>query len=365
MMPQPEAIIKDVFGPKFYMPAMVKEKRHIEELHSFASYNMPSNYPSHLYRPRYTNHIEVKTLDAHKLRQMWTDSRLEDGVKAMLMWHPFGPIDWVKDPFERLELVTFDVCKEDNRDYTIRVRGEDSGQMFIRRICLDGQHHRRRVPVFCDCTSVSPHLFKSYTQDLEKQLERLLEDVQMTEEARLEKLDELIHGWAYAPVMQRLRESPEIRAEKAKEENKAMTKSDSPLGKVFDKIKTDFCDAAMRGGKVAMSVAATDEILARVVRRAVGQYYPEFFIKNPVGRVLEPIALAGTVLLGSYLMKAYTSAKMPFQEQVEAAARYSMEGKFRDLVELAKGPLFMVFNQIGAELAESGVVGAEAEEKKE
>lgn len=361
---RPEAGIKSLSDPKFYIPAVAKTEERIGEPYSSYSHG-PDIYPGRWrQRPHYCTSITVKTLTAHDLRRMWMETQLEDGVRVMLMWDPFGPIDWVADPFERLELINFAVSAEDTSCYTITVRGEDSNKKFNRQIRLDGMHHRRRLPVFCDCTSVDPHLFKSYTQDLQHQLERLLEGVPMTEEARLEKLDELIHGWAYAPAMQRLKESPEMRAEKAKKENKTMTKSDSPLGKVFDKIKTDFSGAAMHGAKVAMSVAATDEILARVVRRAVGQYYPEFFIKNPVGRVLEPIALAGTVLLGSYLMKAYTSARLPFQDEVESAARYSMEGKFRDLVELAKGPLFMVFNQIGAELAESGVVGAEAEEKK-
>jgi hypothetical protein len=60
-------------------------------------------------------------------------------------------------------------------------------------------------------------------------------------------------------------------------------------------------------------------------------------------------------------MKAYTSAKLPFQDDVESAARYSIEGKFRDLVELAKGPVFMIFHQIGSELKSSGVVGTAKE----
>jgi hypothetical protein len=365
---RPEAICKNVFGPKFYIPTMMKTEERIEELYECYSHGppLPTNYPAHLWRPRYHTSIVVKSLTVRQLRDMFGEMRV-DGVKVMVMWDPFGPIDWVKDPFERLILESVHESQDGSGCTTVTVRGEDSNQKFNRQLMPDGRHHERRLPVFCDCTAVKPHLLKNYRLDLEKQLERLLEDRRMTEENRLKKLDELIKAWDYSPAIRRLYESPEMVAERNKKENEAMTqKSDSPLGKVFNMFKSDVCNAAMRGGKVALSVGATDEILAKVVRRAVGQYYPEFFIKNPVGRALEPIALAGTVLLGSYLMKAYTSARLPFQDEVEAAAKYSMEGKFRDLVELAKGPLFMVFHQIGAELKESGVtVETTAEETKE
>lgn len=101
-MQQSEAITKDVFGPKFYMPTIVKDKRRIEELHFTST---PRNYPSRLYQPECANH---RTITAHDLREMWTESQIEEGIKVMLMWNPFGPI-WVADG-EMAEVVARDSC---------------------------------------------------------------------------------------------------------------------------------------------------------------------------------------------------------------------------------------------------------------
>ena len=98
-MIHPSVRIWERNGPKFYMPRMEKVQEAIETLYD--SHSCSWEIPGRPYSPpQYHTTIMVKTLTVESLCEKIMDSHADGlvGVRARLMWHPFGPIDWCPTP---------------------------------------------------------------------------------------------------------------------------------------------------------------------------------------------------------------------------------------------------------------------------
>ncbi len=93
------------------------------------------------------------------------------------------------------------------------------------------------------------------------------------------------------------------------------------------------------GAKIAGSEEAC-KILVSVIRKSIGDSYPEFF-NTEIGRLVEPLVMASIV---HYLAVEYTF--LPKSELVAKVAEYCMQGTGREAMHVLLKQLEPAFEQI-------------------